>query len=98
MITISNPLDTSKTIGFSCAFEKTRNGFRHLCESIDGVKAKCTYLNRTWEAYCFQSVLHSCAYNWILANTALNPKTKRDSEAFHSLWRKMNAEIDSHHC
>lgn len=44
-----------------CKSEKTRNGFRHLATlCINGNEqetAKCTYLNRTWESYEFQSVI-----------------------------------------
>ena len=44
-----------------CNSESTRTGFRHvatLCKNGFGfAKAKCTYLNRTWEAYQFESVL-----------------------------------------
>ena len=45
-----------------CNWKKTRNGFKHEASlmkngrEID--KVKCCYLNRTWERYEFQSVLH----------------------------------------
>jgi len=50
-------------VSFVCQFENTRNGFRHLCYvMIEGSQrrdpVKCTYLNRTWESYKYQSVLH----------------------------------------
>lgn len=44
-----------------CVAENTRSGFRHLAtlmykgHEVD--KAKCTYINRTWESYQFESVL-----------------------------------------
>ena len=45
-----------------CTSESTRSGFRHLATLfIDGQEHstdKCTYQNRTWESYDFQSVLH----------------------------------------
>ena len=48
-------------VSFVCQFVKTRNGFKHTCD-IDGVynqpQVKCTYQNRTWESYTFQTVLH----------------------------------------
>ena len=51
----------TKNIEVICESQNTRSGFRHLATlMIDGrehQKAKCTYLNRTWEAYEFQSVL-----------------------------------------
>jgi len=44
-----------------CNSESTRYGFRHLATMCrDGIEiqdGKCTYQNRTWEAYDFQSVL-----------------------------------------
>jgi len=44
-----------------CNSEGTRSGFRHLatlCKNGYSIaKAKCTYLNRTWECYEFESVL-----------------------------------------
>jgi hypothetical protein len=44
-----------------CDFEKTRSGFRHIAvlhkNGLESARAKCTYLNRTWEAYEFESVL-----------------------------------------
>jgi hypothetical protein len=46
-----------------CESESTRSGFRHLATlMIDGTEkenGKCTYLNRTWERYEFQSVLYN---------------------------------------
>jgi hypothetical protein len=44
-----------------CEWKKTRNGFKHEATLLRGGqkigKAKSCYLNRTWEAYEFQSVL-----------------------------------------
>jgi len=44
-----------------CNFEKTRGGFRHIAvlhkNGYEIARAKCTYLNRTWESYEFESVL-----------------------------------------
>ena len=46
----------------NCRSEKTRYGFRHLCELTQNynvlAKTKACYYNRTWEAYEFQSVIH----------------------------------------
>lgn len=51
----------NKRIEIVCTAENTRNGFRHLAtllvDGIESTKSKCTYLNRTWERYEFQSVL-----------------------------------------
>lgn len=51
----------NKSIEIVCNAESTRSGFRHLATLfVDGVETtdgKCTYQNRTWESYEFQSVL-----------------------------------------
>ena len=53
----------TKEIEVVCKSEKTRSGFRHLATLFkDGQEVqdgKCTYLNRTWEKYEFQSVLYN---------------------------------------
>ena len=51
----------------TCFTQNTRMGFRHLCfhtsicqDSEPNTKdciAKCVYYNRTWEEYCYKSVL-----------------------------------------
>lgn len=44
-----------------CEAKKTRNGFKHeatlIANGQELDKAKCNYLNRTWERYEFQSVM-----------------------------------------
>lgn len=50
-----------------CNSRSTRNGFAHDCEVWDEnyndiCKVSCHYLNRTWECYRFESVLHSAIY------------------------------------
>jgi hypothetical protein len=44
-----------------CNSEETKNGFRHVAilhkNGFEIARAKCTYLNRTWEYYQFESVL-----------------------------------------
>lgn len=44
-----------------CEYQNTRTGFRHVATlCIDGTgydEAKCTYQNRTWERYTYESVL-----------------------------------------
>lgn len=46
---------------FECHSERTRYGFRHICELlIDGEYAahvSCAYYNRTWERFTYESVL-----------------------------------------
>lgn len=52
----------SKDFTISCRSEKTRSGFRHLAvlyrNGFDVSRSKCCYLNRTWESYTYQSVIH----------------------------------------
>lgn len=51
----------NKRIEIVCNSESTRYGFRHLAtlfvDGVESTKGKCTYQNRTWERYEFQSVL-----------------------------------------
>jgi len=46
-----------------CEFQSTRSGFRHVAVLLHNgsevCRAKCCYLNRTWEAFEFESVLHT---------------------------------------
>lgn len=55
----------NKDIEIVCRAENTRTGFRHLATLIIGDdevdKAKCTYINRTWERYEFESVMAKLA-------------------------------------
>lgn len=48
-----------------CEYKKTRSGFKHTASLIQSGKeiesVKCTYLNRTWERYEFESVLNKLA-------------------------------------
>ena len=94
-ITISNPMEDGTTITMNAWYESTRNGFRHLANTSDGVVAKCTYINRTWEVYTYQTVLHKLAYNWIIRRTGWNPKTKRDGQKFNEMYAKMKQSIDA---
>ena len=51
----------NEKIEIVCNAENTRSGFRHLAtlfvDGVESVQGKCTYQNRTWERYEFQSVL-----------------------------------------
>lgn len=51
----------AKGLEVVCESLKTRNGFKHtatlLINGRDCESVKCTYLNRTWESYEFESVL-----------------------------------------
>ena len=67
-----------------CESQRTRYGFRHLATLlINGIErdtAKCTYQNRTWESYEFQSVLRKIADSDVLKywdRLSEDEKTKR---------------------
>ena len=44
-----------------CETKNTRNGFCHravlLCNGCEREKAKCNYLNRTWESFPYETVI-----------------------------------------
>ena len=56
-----------KEVQFVNSWRKTRNGFAHDSTMfIDGCRhseATCTYWNRTWESYPYQTVMHRVASN-----------------------------------
>ncbi len=51
----------NKDYSVICEWQGTRSGFRHVAvimrNGYEIGRVKCTYLNRTWECYQFQSVL-----------------------------------------
>ena len=55
-------LDNTYTI--VCNWVNTRNGFRHEATLFKGrygiAFARANYLNRTWEEYEYQTVIHNC--------------------------------------
>jgi hypothetical protein len=73
-----------------CDWKKTRNGFKHVATlMIDGREtdsAKCCYLNRTWEAYEYQSVLQEL----VRKSTSLSKEEKEKmlewTEKDHTDW------------
>lgn len=77
-------------IRIDCEYQKTQNGFRHLATAYYNGReietAKCTYLNRTWEAYEFQSVLEELVHK--LDQTKALPLKYR-----YELWRKIKNEF-----
>lgn len=52
----------NERITIACEWKKTRNGFKHeavlLVDGSEQERVKCCYLNRTWEQYTYQSVIH----------------------------------------
>ena len=78
-----------------CQSRKTRNGFAHDC-AIPAIKvrATCHYLNRTWERFDFESVIHAAFDKFVKAtypgkanekvrNRIYGRLTKRLSDQYH---------------
>ena len=51
----------NKDYSVACEWQNTRSGFRHVAVVLNNGtevnRVKVTYLNRTWEAYEFETVL-----------------------------------------
>lgn len=63
MSTVFQTKQKGKNFTVVCSWANTRNGFKHTAEVQDerGYTlnfAKCFYLNRTWERYEYESVIH----------------------------------------
>lgn len=73
----------SKEYSIVCNSEKTRYGFRHLASLKrngwqEVSRSKACYYNRTWEAYNFQSVVHSVISSYFSPQLAGKYKKKVD--------------------
>lgn len=49
---------------FFCSSQKTRYGFRHICDfrrpgEFNYTRAKCCYYNRTWKCFKYETVLRA---------------------------------------
>lgn len=80
----------------NCRSEKTRYGFRHLCELTQNynvlAKTKACYYNRTWESYEFQSVIHSAI------NAAFDNRTRaqqKKGQEINPLVKQYCDEVDA---
>ena len=70
-----------------CTSRSTRNGFAHDCTVRDEnyndiTEATCHYLNRTWECYRFESVLHK----------AISQIAEEQAEAIVEQWKEDNGK------
>jgi hypothetical protein len=77
--------------------EKTKNGFRHVAKLyVDGQEvdsAKANYLNRTWESYEYESVIHNLINKSSYISKENKDKTKKKfAEASH---QKIEGEFKS---
>ncbi len=73
-----------------CSSESTRYGFRHLAtlfeNGVETAKGKCTYQNRTWESYEFQSVLFN-----VIQKSDLSEKDKKLCKDFIDNYKEDNS-------
>jgi hypothetical protein len=57
--------EITDTFRIVCEYKSTGYGFKHTAtlfiDGVDRESVKCTYQNRTWESYEFQSVLYKLA-------------------------------------
>ena len=57
-----NTYNLCPAVSVECSYHKTRNGFRHEAVLwVDGSpdpRVKINYINRTWESFKYQSVIH----------------------------------------
>ena len=64
-------INGNEEIDIATEFSRSRCGFNHTATAIingEIVRAKCHYINRTWEVYTYQTVLHAlCAKIAMLA-------------------------------
>lgn len=64
----------------TCYYQSTRTGFRHLCfltsmcendePKTNAYIAKCTYVNRTWECFPYETVLREAVNKIIMRQIA----------------------------
>ena len=91
-------LGNGETATIYCRSVSTRNGFRHdavmLIPGEPRIAAKAHYLNRTWESYQFQSVLHELAEKFVKAKTGckeiFSGKTKRLERLYENLVKRID--------
>lgn len=68
---IKRTIQGCKEFTFACEYQKTRNGFKHVCKlfALDiqypEEEATCYYYNRTWECWTYQSVCRAVVYKII---------------------------------
>ena len=78
-----------------CQSRKTRNGFAHDC-SIPAIKvrATCHYLNRTWERFDFESVIHAAFDKFVKATYPGKANEKVRAREYAKLVKRLNAAYD----
>lgn len=75
-----------------CQSRKTRNGFAHDC-AIPALKvrATCHYLNRTWECFDFESVIHEAFRKYLKAALPGKANEKVRAREYAKLVKRLNA-------
>lgn len=77
-----------------CYYESTPSGFNHVAE-YNGFKAKCHYINRTWERFTYETVLYrlfSKILEWKkdVLKSDLNMRTKAGRAEFENRFNNSN--------
>ena len=74
-----------------CQSRKTRNGFAHDC-AIPALKvrATCHYLNRTWECFAFESVIHVAFDKYLKATHPGKVNEKVRNREYGKLVKRLN--------
>ena len=78
-----------------CQSRKTRNGFAHDC-AIPALKvrATCHYLNRTWECFDFESVIHEAFRKYLKVALPGKANEKVRDREYAKLVKRLNAAYD----
>lgn len=75
-----------------CQSRKTRNGFAHDC-AIPALKVRATvnYLNRTWESFDFEYVIHATFNKFAKATYPGKANEKVRAREYAKLVKRLNA-------
>lgn len=78
-----------------CQSRRIRNGFAHDC-AIPALKvrATCHYLNRTWERFNFESVIHAALDKFVKATYPGKVNEKVRAREYAKLVKRLNAAYD----
>ena len=78
-----------------CQSRKTRNGFAHDC-AIPAIKvrATCHCLNRTWERFDFESVIHAAFDKFVKATYPGKANEKVRAREYAKLVKRLDAVYD----
>lgn len=94
MDTIEFNIGNGKVFNFYCKWRKTRSGFAHGCfisASGYNFKVSCFYLNRTWESYEYQTVLHKALEYIVCRELHTSNRTKKFATAYKQLCDRFEA-------